>query len=154
MKRRDFLRTAGAAATLPVLPMPVRAAPAAMAPISAAKVDWAALYARANAHATPELIQTWLRVGPEQAHAILSDLVRRKIVHAPVAGTAAAVDPMYRSAGFPQPRAITTKISDHLKKMTEAELEADEDAVDLDVEATGSPDVDAEDDTEVTHETS
>lgn len=100
MKRREFLRTAGAAAVLPVLPLPALASPMATAPASASAVNamqvgWAALYARANHRATPALLQKWLRINPSQANAMMSELVKRGVVHTPIAGSAAAVQPMY-----------------------------------------------------------
>ncbi len=101
MKRRDFLCSAGAAAAIPVLPLHAMAAPVATAPVHAATANWAALFARANARATPALIQKWLNVGPAQASAIMADLVKRNIVHAPVAGTAVAVQPMHPPQGIP-----------------------------------------------------
>jgi hypothetical protein len=43
------------------------------------QLGWAALFARTHNCATPELLQTWLRVGPEAAlsfQAYLSDLLK------------------------------------------------------------------------------
>ena len=86
---------------IPVLPLPAMAAPVAAAPANAMQVGWAALYARANNQASSALIQKWLRGGPEQAQALMSELTKRQIIHAPVAGSAAAVQPMYPSSGIP-----------------------------------------------------
>ncbi len=101
MKRREFLSSAGAAAVIPVLPLPAMATPVATAPVRATQVGWAALFARVNDRATPALLQKWMGVGPEQANALMSELVKRNIIHAPVAGTAASVQPMYPSGGIP-----------------------------------------------------
>ncbi|MDB4213247.1 hypothetical protein N9741_00045 [Octadecabacter sp.] len=101
MKRREFLSSAGAAAVIPVLPLPAMATPVATAPVRATQVGWAALFARVNDRATPALLQKWMGVGPEQANALMSELVKRNIIHAPVAGTAASVQPMYQSGGIP-----------------------------------------------------
>lgn len=109
MNRRNFLRSAGAAAVVPMLPLSAIAAPAAVAPANAMQVGWAALYARANNQASPALIQKWLRVGPEQAQALMSELTSRQIIHAPIAGSAAAVQPMYPSTGIPG----ATKLRQH-----------------------------------------
>jgi hypothetical protein len=79
MKRRDFLLSGGAAAVIPVLPLPAMAAPVAAAPVNVMQLGWAALFARTHNCATPELLQTWLRVGPEAAlsfQAYLSDLLK------------------------------------------------------------------------------
>ena len=84
---------------IPVLPLPAMVAPAATAPANAMQVGWAALYARANNKATPALIQKWLRVGPEQAQVLMSELTKRQIIHAPIAGGATAVQPMYPNSG-------------------------------------------------------
>lgn len=113
MKRRTFLSSAGAAAVLPVLPLSVAAVPAAAAPVSASTANWAALFARVNSRATPALIQKWLGVGPDTAQAIMSDLIKRNVVHAPVAGTAAAVQPMYASRAIP---GVPATPSDALKR--------------------------------------
>ncbi len=102
MKRRDFLRSAGAAAVVPVLPFSAMVTPAAAAvPINSMQVGWAALYARVNNQATPALIQKWLRVGPEQANALMGELVNRNIIRMPAAGSAVAVQPMYPGGGYP-----------------------------------------------------
>lgn len=79
---------------VPILPLPIAAAPI-VTPVDAAKANWAALYARVNARATPELLQKWLGVGPDQAQALMSELIKRNIIHAPVAGSAIAVQPMH-----------------------------------------------------------
>ncbi|MCF2906197.1 hypothetical protein L0666_14470 [Octadecabacter sp. CECT 8868] len=84
---------------IPVLPLPAAAVPAAAAPANAMQVGWAALFARANHRATPALIQKWLRVDATQADAVMRELVRQNVVHAPVAGSAAAIKPMYASNG-------------------------------------------------------
>lgn len=83
MKRREFLSSAGAAAVIPVLPLPAMATPVATAPVRATQVGWAALFARVNDRATPALLQKWMGVGPEQANALMSELVKRNIIHAP-----------------------------------------------------------------------
>ncbi|MCF2871365.1 hypothetical protein L0664_09845 [Octadecabacter sp. G9-8] len=101
MKRREFLSSAGAAAVLPVLPLPAIASPTAVASANAAQVGWAALFARVNDRATPALIQKWMGVGPEQANALMSELVKRNIIHAPIAGSATSVQPMYPRGGVP-----------------------------------------------------
>lgn len=129
MKRRDFLRSAGAAAAIPVLPLPAKAIPVAAAPVRAATANWAALYARANARTTPALLQKWLNVGPEQASALMTDLVKRNILHAPVAGSAAAVQPMYPTRGIPglpqTPKDMLRKAHDVFEAMVEEEEEPD-----------------------------
>lgn len=60
MKRREFLSSAGAAAVIPVLPLPAMATPVATAPVRATQVGWAALFARVNDRATPALLQKWM----------------------------------------------------------------------------------------------
>jgi len=128
MKRREFLSSAGAAAALPVLPLPAKAIPVATAPANASKVGWAALYARAHAKASPALIQQWLGVGPEQAHAIMSELLRTNVLNAPVGGVASVMDPMFPKRAVPgtQPplRDLANKtrqlLADHLHDPDEA----------------------------------
>lgn len=141
MKRRTFLRSAGAAAAIPVLPLPALAAPVAPAPVHAATANWAALYARANARATPALLQKWLNVGPEQANALMADLVKRNIVHAPVAGSAAAIQPMYPTRGIPglphTTKDMIRKARNVLETMIEDEAEpVVDDPVDVTIEDT------------------
>ena len=125
MKRRDFLCSAGAAAVIPVLPLPAMAIPAATAPVNAMQVGWAALYARANNAASPALIQKWLRVGPEQAHALMAELTKRNIIQLPIAGSATAVQPMYPGGGyagmFNKSRQVTRKAKDVFDALTQDE---------------------------------
>lgn len=101
MKRREFLSSAGAAAVLPVLPLPAMAAPTAVASASATQVGWAALFARTHNRATPALLQKWMGVGAPEAKAIMSELINRNIIHAPVAGASASVQPMFPQGGIP-----------------------------------------------------
>lgn len=102
---------------IPVLPLPEPRPPLAVASIDAAKMDWAALYTRLHGHATPELIQRWLHVGPDQARAVISELVRRNVLAPPIAGSAAAVQPMYPSRG-------ARMMADHAKTAVEDYLSA------------------------------
>lgn len=127
MKRREFLTTAGAAASLSVLPLsPVAAMPAATS-VPATQVSWATLIARSQAKASPELIQQWLNVGPEQARAVMSELVRKNVLRAPVGGAAVAVDPMFASRKVPGARPmakrIATKANEMVREWAEAQLD-------------------------------
>jgi hypothetical protein len=123
MKRRDFLYSAGAAASIPVLPLPAMAAPVASAPVHTAQVGWAALYARTHAKASPTLIQKWLGVGPKQAHALMSELARLNVLGTPVGGTAAAVKPIYATRSVPGARSTGAKIADAAKDMARTWIE-------------------------------
>lgn len=120
MERREFLSFAGASAVIPVLPLPAPTIPVVVAPIDAAKVDWAALYARTHGRATPELIQKWLHVSPDQARAVMSDLVRKNVVAAPVAGSAAAIRPMYPSRSIQGARLISEKAKAAVKDFAQS----------------------------------
>ncbi len=122
---------------IPVLPLPAMAIPVAKAPVRTAQVGWAALYARAHAKTSPELIQSWLGVGPEQAQALMSDLVDRKIIHTPVGGVARAIDPMYPSSGIPGARPFQEKIADKARELVKDMLDADDgDLSDAEIEDT------------------
>ena len=123
MKRRDFLYSAGAAATLPVLPLPAAAPPVVAAPVHTAKVGWAALYARTHAKASPALIQKWLGVGPQQAHALMTELTRINIIHAPVGGTALAVDPIYTARSVPGLQSAGLRMREQARKAVRAWVE-------------------------------
>lgn len=126
MKRRDFLRSAGAAAVIPVLPLPAMAVPAATAPVNTFQVGWAALYARAHNQASPALIQKWLRVSPEQANAVMGELVNQNIIKLPVAGSATAVQPMYPGGGVPGMFRKSKKVVDAAKQVFDALVEDNE----------------------------
>lgn len=130
MERREFLSFAGASALIPVLPLPAPAIPVAVAPVNAAKANWAALYARAHGRATPELIQKWLHVGPDQARVVMSDLVARNVVAAPIAGSATAVHPMYPSRAIPGARIASERakdaVTDYLRSSLDQEVTVDE----------------------------
>ena len=114
---------AGASAVIPVLPLPAPTIPVVVTPIDAAKVDWAALYARTHGRATTELIQKWLHVSPDQARAVMSDLVRKNVVAAPVAGSAAAIRPMYPSKSIPGARLFSEKAKKVVKDYVHNALE-------------------------------
>lgn len=136
MKRREFLSSAGALATLPVLPMPAAAVPAAAAPANALQASWAALFARAHGQATPALIQKWLGVGPAQAQALMSDLLAKNVIAAPVAGSAASVQPMFPKTGIPgvrQTSDLLAKTRDVIEYLAEDHnaLEAEEHTDDI-----------------------
>ena len=126
MKRRDFLRSAGAAAVIPVLPLPAMAVPAAAAPVNSFQVGWAALYARAHNKASPALIQKWLRVTPEQANALMGELVNQNIIKLPIAGSATAVQPMYPNGGVPGMFNKTKKAVETAKEVFDTLIEDDE----------------------------
>ncbi|MDA9207816.1 hypothetical protein N9O61_02910 [Octadecabacter sp.] len=117
---------AGASALIPVLPLSAPALPVAVAPVNAAKANWAALYARAHGRATPELIQKWLHVGPDQARAVMSDLVARNVVAAPVAGSAAAVQPMYPSRAIPGAHMASERAKDAVTDYLRSALDHDD----------------------------
>ena len=102
---------------IPVMPLPAMANPVAKAPVRAAQVGWAALYARTHGQASPKLIQSWLGVGHDQAQALMSDLIQRKIIHAPIGGAARAVEPMFTRSGIPGARPIQQKIATKAKEM-------------------------------------
>lgn len=123
MKRRDFLYSAGAAVSIPVLPPPAMAAPVASAPVHTAQVGWAALYARTHAKASPALIQKWLGVGPEQAHALMSELAHLNVLSTPIGGTAAAVKPIYAPRSIPGARSNGAKIADAVQDLARTWLE-------------------------------
>lgn len=126
MKRREFLSSAGAAAVIPVLPLPAMAVPAATAPVNTMQVGWAALYARANNQATPALIQKWLRVGPDQANALMSELVKRNVIHTPLSGSAVAVQPMYPNGGVPGMFRKSKRVIDQAKDLVDTLLDDDQ----------------------------
>lgn len=126
MKRRDFLRSAGAAAVIPVLPLPAMAVPAATAPVNTFQVGWAALYARAHNQASPALIQKWLRISPEQANAVMGELVNQNIINLPIAGSATAVQPMYPASGVPGRLSRTKKVAETAKDVFDTLIEDDE----------------------------
>ncbi|HCP81742.1 MAG TPA: hypothetical protein DIT67_09175 [Octadecabacter sp.] len=137
MKRRDFLRSAGAAAVIPVLPLPAMAVPAAAAPVNAFQVGWAALYARAHNQASPALIQKWLRVGPEQANALMGELANQNIIKLPVAGSATAVQPMYPAGRVPGMFNKTKKAVETAKEVFDTLVKDDE--TDEQVESISGP---------------
>lgn len=141
MKRRDFLRSAGATAIIPVLPLPAVAVPVAAAPVQAIQLNWAALFARTHAKASPALIQSWLGVGPAQAQAVMSGLVERGIIGAPVAGTAAAVQPIYQSRAVPGTRVAVAKVKDIVEGFVRDALEDDAEVREGDAHE-ASPDAD------------
>ncbi len=126
MKRRDFLRSAGAAAVIPVLPLPAMAVPVVKAPVNTFQVGWAALYARAHNQASPALIQKWLRVSPEQANALMGELVNQNIIKVPIAGSATAVHPMYPGGGVPGMFGKTKKAVETAKDILDTLVEEDE----------------------------
>ena len=140
MKRRNFLSLAGATAILPVLPLSAASVPAAAAPVPASLLNWAALFARTHAKASPALIETWLGLGAAQSEVVMADLVRRGIVRAPIAGTAAAVKPMYQSRAIPGAQAVTAKVKDLIEDYMR-------DAVDPDVDPDTIEGTQATDDT-------
>jgi len=105
------MNTAGATAIIPVLPTSAMAAPVAKAPAHAAKIGWAALYARAHAKASPALIQKWLSVGSEQANALMAELVRTKVLNAPVGGIATVTKPMFGPNTVPGAKTVTKNIA-------------------------------------------
>lgn len=139
MKRRDFLCSAGAAATLPVLPLPAAAVPVAAAPVHASQVGWAALFARVNTRTTPALLQKWMGVGPEQAHALMSELIQRNIIHAPVAGSAAAIQPMHPQGSIPGTIKTTGQVLRKARDTVEALLD-DQDIVEDEISPEESTD--------------
>jgi len=116
MNRREFINTAGATALIPVLPTSAMASPVAKTPALTAKVGWAALYARTHAKATPALIQTWLGVGAEQAHVLMSELVRTNVLNAPVGGVATVVEPMFRPKAVPGAQPVTRDLTRKAKE--------------------------------------
>lgn len=125
MNRRNFLRSAGAAAVIPALPLSALVTPVAAAPANAMQVGWAALYARANNQASPALIQKWLRVGPDQAQALMSELTKRQIIHAPIAGSAAAVQPMYPNGTVPGVFQKSKQVAQKAREVFDTLLEED-----------------------------
>jgi len=136
---------------IPVLPLPAMAAPVATAPVNAMQLGWAALFARTHNCATPELLQTWLRVGPEQAQALMSEMVKRNIIHTPVAGTAAAVQPMYTSSGIPGMRPTLRKVADAAKDAIKDMMHEDTEAAEVTIQ---EDETDLPDEDEVTDATS
>lgn len=88
------------------------------AAISEFQVGWAALIARAQNKASPELIQSWLRVDPHQAQEVMQQLVTRGITRNPVAGVASAAKPMYEAGkapgAFGGPKDLAKKALDYL----------------------------------------
>jgi hypothetical protein len=107
------------------------AAPAAIAPVNAAQVGWAALFARVNNRATPALIQKWMGVGPDHASALMSELVKRNVIHTPIAGSAVSVQPMFPNSGIPgftkSSGQVLRKARDVLDALSEVEETADPD---------------------------
>ncbi|WP_179214855.1 hypothetical protein [Octadecabacter ascidiaceicola] len=109
----------------------------ATAPVNAMQVGWAALYARAQNQASPALIQKWLRVGPEQANALMGELVSRNIIKLPVAGSATAVQPMYPSGGVTGMFNKSKKAVETAKEVFDTLVEEDE--TDDQIETTPEP---------------
>lgn len=120
---------------IPVLPLPAMAVPAAAAPVNTFQVGWAALYARAHNQASPALIQKWLRVSPEQANAVMGELVNQNIIKLPVAGSATAVQPMYPGGGIPGMFSKTKKVVETAKEVFDTLIE-DEEPVEAHTEIT------------------
>lgn len=63
------------------------------------------------------MIQKWLGVGPEQAHALMSELVAKNILRAPVRGAAMAVDPIYKSYSIPGARPFAARAAETAKEV-------------------------------------
>lgn len=115
---------------IPVLPLPAMAVPVATAPapvmaVNTMQVGWAALYARVNNQTTPALIQKWLRVGPDQAHALMGELVKRNIINMPIAGSATAVQPMYPGGGYGGMFNKSRKVTEKAKEIFDSLIEDD-----------------------------
>lgn len=100
MDRRSFLKTAGAAAAAPLLPVPAIASAQAVT-VNRFQIGFAALYARVNGRASPAMIQKWLRIGPEDARYVMGELRGMGILNAPIAGSATAARPMYPGGKVP-----------------------------------------------------
>jgi len=108
------------------VPLPAAATPVTAASAHASKAGWAAIFARVHSRATPALLQKWLQVGPSEAQALMSELVAKNIVHAPVAGSAAAVRPMYPGGGLDSVFDQTKTVTKTAKKAFDALVEEDE----------------------------
>jgi hypothetical protein len=102
------------------------AVPVATAPVNTFQVGWAALYARAHNQASPALIQKWLRVSPEQANALMGELVNQNIIKLPIARIAAAVQTMYPVGGDPGMFGKTKKAVETAKDILDTLVEEDE----------------------------
>lgn len=113
-----------------MLPLPVAAAPMAATPVHTTQVGWAALFARANNHATPALMQKWLNVGPQQAHALMSELTRRNIIQVTSSGAATAVQPMYQTSGIPGVAQTTSNMVEAARDVWDAVMEEEIDTDD------------------------
>ncbi|MEL6960373.1 MAG: hypothetical protein AAGL89_15620 [Pseudomonadota bacterium] len=135
MKRRDFLRSAGAATVIPVLPLPAQAIPVATAPaasVNAMQVGWAALYARVNNEVSPALLQKWLRLTPPQADAMMRELLSRNLIHTSATGSVVAVNPMYPRGKVPGAFGKATDAAKALREQVESLIgdnASDDDAI-------------------------
>lgn len=69
------------------------------------------------------MLQKWMGVGPAQAQALMSELARLNIIHAPLGGIATAVEPIYRPNTVLGARPVGARIVDHAKDTARAWLE-------------------------------
>ena len=83
------------------------------------------MFARVNNRATPALIQKWLGVGADQANALMSELIKQNVIHAPIAGSAAAVQPMHKASGIPGVSKTTAKVLETSRDILDAVIHED-----------------------------
>ena len=79
MKRRNFIKSAGAIAALPLVPTPAISAPVATATPAAARF-WGIYMAHLHGAVTPKMIATMTNVSPQLAKLYLKDLVAKGVI--------------------------------------------------------------------------
>lgn len=105
MQRRTFLKTTGAAALMPALPMAATPA-AATAPATALQLSWATHYARVHNAVSPDLLSSALGFSPDVARGAFQRLLADKVIGPPGAhGIARAAAPFYTSFPGAEPQA-------------------------------------------------
>jgi hypothetical protein len=147
MQRRDFLKSMGATALIPAIPLPAAAlstsvAPAVAAPFTAHTYQWAEMIVRAHNSCNLGLLQRSLRIDAGAAASLKQALIKNGIVtaNANAYGIHKAVKPLYEGAfvstsdTISKVKDVAEKVSHHLSKDEEAKEEIDSDFSDLEEE--------------------
>jgi hypothetical protein len=114
MNRRQFTASLGAVATLPLLPLPLKAATTAPAALPPAAYAWAHFIARAQPSLSAAKLARFLKVDGTVATQLFNQLVRDGVLGAPSAiGTAKALQPMQQ----PTHTSLATRIHSAAKAL-------------------------------------
>ena len=125
MKRRSFLKSIGAAALSPMIPLPSLASMGSIAPSIAPAVvpatyKWAEMIARAHRTCNIAMLQRHLRLDAATASMVQKQLVANGVIgaQANIYGTHQAIKPLFEGA-FPKPANVGEAVKSTVEKARE-----------------------------------